>query len=1605
MATNENNADLDFLNQHFGNKPPAKKIPLVKGAEPKAAPKSNDDLDFLNQHFGKPSAKPKAVEPEKKSPELKPEQVERYADIGKQTLDAAKEKTQEQKDHNKNLIEQKDHNKNLIEQAKSLPMRAGIKLSKATMGMGAIPANELAAGAFGYVGDALDKVEGVIPGRKYGAEASRRMEAWSQRQAEGARKQYSRLAREEAQRYGKPGVVGQTVDSLLGYGMAGPVIATKTAAGPLGWGVAEAIKSRGRGEAPIEQAQAGVKGTAIGAAFPIVGKYAPKVIAGSKRLIKKRMTELDPEVLGKTAPQQMSARQLRAEGYKPFAGKARHGAKNVWVKKDASGNNHGVEVSPEVAAGKIGWVKKVAKEAWQSLKEAPGEIYQRPPKPAPKPKLLKGKAPPPTVGQVETVKAQGRQMAVDDALVRQTQANGLIKGVESKLAPVAPAPVLNVSHETSVAKPLVKKATPKKKLTKPTDRVSMLSNAQEQDPTITEEDLRYAALDLSRSLADVQGKGKGRAAARSSATRLEKYAKDGKEVGPRGGVGVMNFFGDEIISKALEIKYNERWESGDLTEKDRAMPDFGAATNYAKPVAAGTDVVYNKGNEQTIPKVKQEGIAANRTEPRPFTLENLPQEAGLSPEDVDDTFLRDNIQTPAFAELIKSRGITEDDITLYVLDKIGDGASARIAGKKYGSGQSTATEYLDFLNKEIVAVREKTQPAPKTPLMKKAATPALADKINKSTAVIYKARSLMKAEGGTEYPTSQLEKGETFTMTGDKRLWKVTAENKALATKTIEDGAPVTWSNNDTLPIDDFKESEASLSGFLSRVAASNKGSMASDLFINTEALAKHAEGVVGVVKAVNKYYRPHIDIRDAADIVDGGYQLAQYESWLTRKRLRELEPDVEKRIAASNAIEANEVPPELEAIVTEAKARFKDNYDFAVANGVEVGFIEDYVTHVWKNPEMVSAAYGLRTRSGGMKSKSKEQFHRKIPSIADGKELGFEPLTEDVADLVAINERSLKEVITRNRMIDTLQESGIIRTLAEVVENVPAEELSLWVSLEDQSISSKLKSEDDLVILRSDKSQVDRLFAPSDAKRSMVMRVMLDLQAIAKRSLFELNPFFHGVALAKSTAFNPADVNFMKGLKLYNEGHPDAKEAIASGVKIGPPDDMGAAEIKGLIEGISDLTPLPGWILKKVQDFTDEILWNKVFLGFKVNTYISSRDALRKHYGKTIKDSEIQRWAAIFSNEIYGGLNNRKAMKSADLNAFLRLLLLAPDWTLSNLKSGTGLFRGYFEGQSVIDETVLLGDGGKDGGQDPSWKGKAKRRLKYGNAAGYAYRRYWRNIILALGTTVQMINYANTMRDSEDGKGRFTWENENPERRLDAYVYTDEDGGKHYVDLLGFLKDNISMMVNPTEFFYRKGAHVPKMMYDQARNETWQGVPITYEYDSLGTSLYKRIKYASGVFTPISVSTLVGTQHQDKPAIERIATVAGFPFKDDRDKTAETNMRHLGINKWQVTRDIYKNTARIEKGYITAEEGGAKNTELMESYNKTADRVISDMSKRFGWGYDTDMAESVYSSWFIIPENIEAGYTRFRKNRKQENRRSIMKVPDDVLLPGETAQ
>ena len=86
---------------------------------------------------------------------------------------------------------------------------------------------------------------------------------------------------------------------------------------------------------------------------------------------------------------------------------------------------------------------------------------------------------------------------------------------------------------------------------------TLLEKAQEQNPEISLDDLKFAAKELGDQLSTVEGKGKGAFAARDSGRKLKQYFETGTEVGPKGGTAAFDTFGDQIIDRALEIKHLE----------------------------------------------------------------------------------------------------------------------------------------------------------------------------------------------------------------------------------------------------------------------------------------------------------------------------------------------------------------------------------------------------------------------------------------------------------------------------------------------------------------------------------------------------------------------------------------------------------------------------------------------------------------------------------------------------------------------------------------------------------------------------------------------------------------------------------------------------------------------------------------------------------------------------------------------------------------------------------------------------------------------------------------------------------------------------------------
>jgi len=109
---------------------------------------------------------------------------------------------------------------------------------------------------------------------------------------------------------------------------------------------------------------------------------------------------------------------------------------------------------------------------------------------------------------------------------------------------------------------------PKKTLA-PEKRLTLIDRAREADPELTEMDLRWAAKELADNLADVQGKGKKNLIVRGQAKILQRYYETGKELGPKGGGGgVFDYYGDQIIDRAREVKHLEKTTVQDIPTAD-----------------------------------------------------------------------------------------------------------------------------------------------------------------------------------------------------------------------------------------------------------------------------------------------------------------------------------------------------------------------------------------------------------------------------------------------------------------------------------------------------------------------------------------------------------------------------------------------------------------------------------------------------------------------------------------------------------------------------------------------------------------------------------------------------------------------------------------------------------------------------------------------------------------------------------------------------------------------------------------------------------------------------------------------------------------------------
>lgn len=125
---------------------------------------------------------------------------------------------------------------------------------------------------------------------------------------------------------------------------------------------------------------------------------------------------------------------------------------------------------------------------------------------------------------------------------------------------------------------------------------------------------------------------------------------------------------------------------------------------------------------------------------------------------------------------------------------------------------------------------------------------------------------------------------------------------------------------------------------------------------------------------------------------------------------------------------------PEVEKAVSQIRTKLDTLHTEAKSAGIQLGYLENYAPHMWRqSKEEVEAIF----KSAG---KFKHAGERKIPTYAEGIELGLTPLYTDVRQIVGLYSQRLSEARANIKFVQELKSSKFIAS--------GADKLSGWVQV-----------------------------------------------------------------------------------------------------------------------------------------------------------------------------------------------------------------------------------------------------------------------------------------------------------------------------------------------------------------------------------------------------------------------------------------------------------------------------------------------------------------------------------------------------------------------------
>ena len=592
----------------------------------------------------------------------------------------------------------------------------------------------------------------------------------------------------------------------------------------------------------------------------------------------------------------------------------------------------------------------------------------------------------------------------------------------------------------------------------------------------------------------------------------------------------------------------------------------------------------------------------------------------------------------------------------------------------------------------------------------------------------------------------------------------------------------------------------------------------------------------------------------------------------------------------AANAIEQpgkylGSLNPSQQAAVAGVKAHFDNLYQVAKGEGVEMDYIDNYLTHLYKDdPAKIKKVF--YPKGGSLGTGFRFANGRSIPTIEEAKAVGLHPV-EDVGSLAGVYENALRKTIANKHLVDSLQgmnnKAGNPVISSKFVEGyVPLNEPSLarYVFTGSEKKTVVPLAERERVGVKPFTSQAEAIAAGATPKETTttllakppIVWVDPEIAPTLKRiiSPFEksgnfakgyfnmryhvkrlllYNPLIHFWNVG-GNAFNEAWTNPIGSVKAWKfiRQNPEMvdKEMVTAGVNLTNlgktidairQDVMDEASRKGVTLMGKDI-PIVTDVTRKAEAINDKILWQGMVPNLERFTWQITKQRMKiNNPAATVQ--EINTAASAWVNKLMGTLPNDWINYSG--KKWGSILLLARNWTFSN-----------------IDEVAAMsGRGLGTQGMTP-----VERSLMSQEA-----RRFWTKTVTGFLVTSDTANYL--------ASGHHLWENEEG-HKLDINTGAkDKQGRDIYVPnpMYRAMRDIVGWTFHPARTALNKMEPTMKAGAEEILNEHfWNKQPIAPPGATAGESIQARAQHLGAAWTPLK--DIYGQPGQVRTPVEK-----GAPF------------------------------------------------------------------------------------------------------------------------------